>query len=140
MIFKNSDIIETHLHVVKRPNGEFKIAAGTIDEPRNFRADKTILITPTNPGLLWNLLYDLMQIPLPPLEPLIKAPKPKPVESGIKPIESDPSSDNSLEQDLLKLTGREIIEKVKNEKGVTITITPKSKAAIIRKALQIYSK
>lgn len=72
------------------------------------------------------------------IEPIIEKviKKIKPTVKEIEPIKSS----DSLEEDLNKLSAKQIIEKVKAEKGIEITGDLKSKKMILRRALKAYKE
>jgi len=111
----------------------FEIQVGKLVNPDAFLKDHTILIEKNRPNLLWDLLHDAAGIPYPQLEPLKEA---SPIEEKCLPVEVGMQS---FEQELRKLSAKEIIEKIKNEKNIVVTNCLKSKKAIVAKALKIYS-
>jgi hypothetical protein len=118
----------------------FKIFSGSTT---NFTTDQAIIIGTQNPNLLWNLLHSLIGLPIPELVDPKKVIKDYLQQKSIKkssepPPEKLPQTD--IEKELSALKSSEIVSKVFNEKGIQITNSLKSKAAIIRKALKIYEK
>ena len=140
---------KVHLVVAESPHG-FEIQMGELSDPQAFKKGQTILITGENPNLLWDLLHDLVGIPYPLLNP-VKPPEETKAEGDTwedPPVAVDPldSVENDvfqemspLEIELNAMSSREIILKVAKEKGVAITLSPKSKKAIIKRALTLYS-
>jgi hypothetical protein len=135
-----------NLSITKLHDGEYKISNGISS---GFVSDKTIIISDKNPNLLWNLLYELVGLPMPkfilPPDPekklLEEAPaqveepeKEEPKRSFVEDVEKTP-----LEIELSEMSAIAIINKVFQERGVKITNSLKSKSAIIKKALKIYS-
>jgi hypothetical protein len=102
---------------------------------------QSILIGTSNPNLLWNLLHSLIGLPLPELVDPKKVIKEYLERRAVKKS-SEPQPEKlpqtDIEKDLYALSASEIVSKVFNEKGIQITNSLKSKAAIIRKALKIY--
>ena len=126
---------ETYLFISGGPDN-LKIQPGVLSDPKAFDPKHTILIPKDRPNLFWDLLHDLMGISYPKFETIsIKEEEPKKFKIE-EPKEDKPL--DLLEQELKGLKAAQIVEKVKNEKGVEITFSLKSKAAIIKKALQIY--
>ena len=123
---------KTCLIVSEGPHG-FEIQTGDLTDPQAFTKDQTLVISGENPNLLWDLLHNLVGIPYPHLNP---AAKKQPKET----LEEMPVKEMSpLEQEFNKMSAKEIVEKVAIEKGITLTFSLKSKRAIIRKALELYS-
>ncbi len=144
------------LKITKNENNEFKISVGKATE---FVTDRQIIVGDKNPNLLWNLLYDLTGIPLPVHvnpqtvikefleEEALKNPPKNEIfeeEESLKnpPPEGQPPAEekSDIEKELSALSASEIVCKVMKEKGIGITNSLKSKAAILRKALKIYEK
>lgn len=131
---------KVHIVVAESPHG-FEIQMGELSDPQAFKKGQTILITGENPNLLWDLLHNLVGIPYPQLNPV----KPreetrKTLAVPLKPIEKKAVQEemSPLEVELNTMSSREIILKVAKEKGVAITLSPKSKKAIIKRALSLY--
>lgn len=120
------------LSVSEEPHG-FKIQLGELKDPTVFEKGQAILIPGDNPNLLWDLLHENIGLPYPRLIPRNPSPGPQ-----VK--EPETLSESSIEESLQSLNAKEIVEKVAREKGVTITNSLKSKAAIIKKALKIYAE
>jgi len=80
-----------------------------------------------------------------PESPIIDIPNPEIPEELLEEIpQENPPKENplknlSLEEELRKLTARQIVEKVKKEKGVTLLGSLKSKIVFIKKALKLYA-
>jgi hypothetical protein len=118
----------------------FEIQTLEVPDPKAFIKGQTVLIKGDNPNLLWDLLHGLMGIPYPQLN------KPEPqkdseaeVSAPEQEIEPEPEiSASGQEIELMELSAKDIIKKVEQEKGIQITNSLKSKAAIIKKALKIY--
>jgi hypothetical protein len=131
----------------------FEIQTLEVPDPKAFIKGQTVLIKGDNPNLLWDLLHGLMGIPYPQLnkpepqkdsEAEVSAPEqeiePEPeISASGQEIESEPEKNlTPLEKELMELSAKDIIKKVEQEKGIQITNSLKSKAAIIKKALKIY--
>jgi len=135
MINHLNNTSEMYLFISGGPDN-LKIQPGVLLDSKAFNPKHTILIPKDRPNLLWDLLHDLMGISYPKFETIsLKEEKPKKFKIE-EPKEDKPI--DSLEQELKGLKAAQIVEKVKNEKGVEITFSLKSKSAIIKKALQIY--
>jgi len=139
---------EIYLRISENPTG-FRIQTGKINSPENFLADQAILISGENPNLLWDILHTMMDIPYPILHPVVKPEEEvEPIEdSNIKTdptdileiINTQPKEKDQMEEELKKLSAKQIVEKVQREKNVSINISLKSKSAILKKALSILS-
>jgi hypothetical protein len=103
-------------------NGEFKVVKGISS---SFASNQTFIIdNKKSPHLFWNIIYNMIGLPLP----------------GVpKPEKDVPVNISTLEKELSQMTASEIVTKVLGEKNIEIKISRKSKSAIIRKAIQIYS-
>jgi hypothetical protein len=121
--------------------------------------DQSIIIGLNNPNLLWNLFHSLMGIPLPKIidpKKIIKEylekeavnksreSEPEKIQQEVITKSKEPEPEKlpqtDLEKELSALNAAGIVTKVLNEKGIQITNSLKSKAAILRKALKIYKK
>jgi hypothetical protein len=122
---------------ISKVDTTFKISSGTAT---NFITDQSILVGPDNPNLLWNLLYSLTGMPLPELIDRKKIIEEFLEQKQELPVESPQKEMSDKEKELSTLSASEIVAKVFSEKGIQITNSLKSKAAIIRKALKIYEK
>jgi len=105
---------------ISETGADYRLDAGDISV-HGFLANQTLLIPKHNIKAFWVLLQNLTGIPLETKEP--------PMETSI----------SGQHMDLGSLSGRQIIEKVRQDTGITITISPKSKAAIVKKAFEIYA-
>ena len=110
-------------------NDQYKIEVG--DLQGQFKVDQTVLVPSDKPELFWKLLNNLLGIPSPTRRP----------EMNITPTTStthqnQSSNSSKLRLELEQMSAKEIIDKVYKEKGVKITNSLKSKAAIISKALR----
>lgn len=142
IISSNKIYKKTHLIVSESPAG-FEISTGEVLDPKAFIKGQTILITGENPNLLWDLLHNLVGIPYPQLNPTKPPPAeeilPAPLKEILIPVPTPVRILSPLEETFNKMNAKEIVEKVEFEKGVAITNSLKSKKAIIKKALQLYS-
>ena len=136
------------LKISEGPVG-YEIQSGEIRDPQAFEEGQKILVSADNPRLLWDLLHELIGIPRPkfhdtdllPVDPIID----RKIEEHFskQPVETQKifinPHNNSLESTFQSLSSKDIIKKVESEKGIKITNSLKSKKAIIKKALKIYS-
>jgi len=118
---------DSFLHIIKRAENDYQISKGYVPDPSVFLPTHTVRISPQSPQILWNLLHELMDLPIPPLLP------PK---TETLPIKADPSDIESL---LKTMSSKDIVKKVLEEKGVQITNSLKSKATIIKKVVKLYN-
>lgn len=116
--------------VSKSDNGDIRVSTGRLKESSDFFRDKTIEISPKRPNLLWNLLYEMASIPMPILK-VVPDPEPKPH------VPESPHPDDSLKNELQGMMAKDIIKMVYEKTGTMITISPKSKQNIIKKALKL---
>lgn len=119
-----------HMVISEGLNG-FEIQTGELSNPQAFIKNQTILITGENPNLLWDLLHNLIGVPYPQLNPV------KPPDKIQAKTEPPPPEMSPLETELNAMSSREILKKLETEKGVTLTLSPKSKKAIIKRALAL---
>lgn len=131
------------LSVTEGPTG-YEIQLGELKDPQAFEKGQAILVPGENPNLLWDLLHDFMGLPYPQLIPKTPIPSnPQPKEPEVEfsvPVKEQKTSPGSLEEIFQSLNAKEIVAKVAKEKGIVITNSLKSKAAIVKKALKIYSE
>lgn len=133
----------TFLHLFETPNGEYRISAG---QSRDFTPIETRIVPKRNHEVLLSLVHELSGIPYTPptkKEPIVEtpvAPEEKVVETpvAVATVENEPMS--PLEEQLNSMPASEIIAKVLQDTGVKITLSPKSKRSIIKKALALYNK
>jgi hypothetical protein len=136
----NKNYRKTYLFISEGPEG-FIIQPGNVSDPKAFDSKHSIVVSGDKPNVLWDLLHDLVGLPYPKLQPL----KIEPPILIKNPVSNSVSTDDlteitSLEKELMSLSSKDIIEKVKSEKGIAITISLKSKKSIIKMALKIYGE
>lgn len=130
---------KVYLCVSKNPTG-YEIQPGDLTDTKSFSPKCTIIIDDKNPNLLWDLLHNYLGIPYPLPNLEIKIPEEKLPEPKSNPFLYPPKEDlnQELELRLKELNAKDIIKKVQDEKNIEIKINLKSKALIIKKALEIY--
>ena len=132
------------LKITKPTESTFRISTG---DATGFIENQSFIIGNNNPNLLWNLLYELLRMPMPVhIDPkkVIKEfleqgfrKKPPVNDTTPEPATKEPPRKTSIEE-LSAMSASDIVSKVFNEKGIQITNSLKSKTAIIRKAIKIY--
>lgn len=141
---------EIYLRITESPTG-FEIQPGKINLSENFSGGQAYQVSNKDPNVLWDLLHSLIGIPHPVLHHVVKPEEQEiPIEIKEEPkqeFKQEPKKLNSnalkierlfeMEEDLKKLSAKQIVEKIQKEKGITINVSLKSKALIIKKALKI---
>jgi hypothetical protein len=149
MIYKNYAIVEEVFlgfkHLTK--SNEIQVTRGVMD-PKHFYTDQTVLVSADNVPAIWNLISEMAKLPSPIIE---RAPHIIPdLINSLPPKETLPEvlletplhvpANISLESQLKTMRAKEIVDKVLADTGQAITISIKSKAAILAKALKIYQE
>lgn len=111
---------DTLLLISESGGGVFRISTGTLKNPGDFQRDKTIEISDQNPFMLWNLLYEMASLPIP-----------------RHPIETKPEKATRDDGEFMGMTGKQVIDEVYKRTGILITISPKSKERIVKKAKEL---
>jgi hypothetical protein len=148
---------DVYFRVIEGPKS-FEIQTLEVFDPKAFSKGQTILINRDNPNLLWDVLHGLISFPYPQLnneqkkDPEIRRSARKKIRDMLgdspapeqeleiirKELSEPPHFVSSLEKELMALSAKNIIKKVEQERGILITNSLKSKAAIIKKVLKIY--
>lgn len=131
----------TFIHLYETPAGDYKLSTGTATD---FTPTNTLVIPRNNPALLLKLIHELTGLtpaivpePVKTPEPVIEPPVVEPVIEGA-PIETPIVASHDLEKELNSMPASEIIAKVLADLMVKITLSPKSKKAIVKRALALY--
>jgi len=132
---------KTYFSFFKTPAGAFRLSLGT---PLNFLTKQTVEVDAADPSRMWQLIHEMTGIPLPTVTP-VEVPVPvskeseQPAEAPLLSTFGDQVNELSDKINVLNnLSAAEIVEKVYKEKGIRITLSLKSKKAILRKALTLY--
>ena len=104
-----------------------------IPDPSFVKLGQTYIIDTEKPAVLWNLLYNLTGLPF----PIIAPPKELPPKE-LPPEKPTPETlqKEKIEQTLMAMSAKKIVEYVFKERGLRITTSIKSKNTIIRQALK----
>ena len=108
------------------------------------KLEQTYVIDPEKPEVLWNLLYLIAELPIPKIPlpvPQIKE-EPIPVsyenlQEEITPVSPETLRKEEIEQSLMPMKAKDIIDLVLKEKGIQITTDTKSKRSIIKQAINL---
>lgn len=126
------------LSIKKQEDGQIRVSSGELSEEGVFLRDRTVIVSQDRPNLLWNLVYELSDIPLPKLPndppPIVQHLESSP--KSIDKIEEEDEQEYELEMELKEMTSKDIIKRVHEETGIEINISPKSKKSIIKRAVK----
>jgi hypothetical protein len=113
-------------------NGQVTLNKVILELP-SVKLGQTYIIDTEKPEILWDLLYNLAGLPFPKITPL-KEPPPK----ELPPEKPTPETlrKEKIEQTLMAMSAKKIVEYVFKERGLKITTDIKSKNMIIRQALK----
>lgn len=114
------------LRIESTGTDEYKIEAGGVEGA--FVSSKTLIVPNRNPDLLWGLMHELAGMPIPNSpERVMSAP------------ETPKKKEKNGNVDFNGMSAREIVDKVRRERGIEITCSIKSKKTVISKAREIYA-
>lgn len=120
---------------VSQDSTGFRIQPGFLKDPNTFFAKMTLLVPKNKPNLLWDLFHKHMGFPFPKIQ------LDEPTTLNEVPDKNIPEKENNLLNDeLWGMSAKQIVEKIRAELGVEITMSLKSKKAIINKVLKLYSE
>lgn len=113
-------------------NGQVTLNKVILDSPA-VKLGQTYIIDTEKPEILWDLLYNLAGLPLPKIAPLKELP---PKELPPEKPTAETLRKEKIEQTLMAMSAKKIVEYVFKERGFRITTSIKSKNMIIRQALK----